>query len=123
MVVWVARRGELGCARRATPSTHVVQSPRTGLFPYGTVVVNITGTFASGFLTGLFLYHGLAPDARVIIGTGFLRRVHDLLVVLVRDPRVVYRRRPSSRARRRVRRRRGVGLLRGAAGLGLAGLF
>ena len=35
-------------------------------------MVNITGAFALGFLTGLFLYQGLAPDARVVVGTGFL---------------------------------------------------
>ncbi len=49
-----------------------VQSRVAGRYPFGTVVVNVTGSIALGFLTGLFLYHGLESDPRVIIGTGFL---------------------------------------------------
>src|SRR3954465_6816284 len=71
MVVWVALAGASGALARYAVHA-VVQSRATGRFPYGTVVVNITGAFVLGFLTGLFLYQGLAPDARVIIGTGFL---------------------------------------------------
>jgi len=71
MVVWVAVAGALGALARFALH-HTVQSRAGGRFPFGTVVVNVTGAFALGFLTGLFLYQGLAPDARVIVGTGFL---------------------------------------------------
>ena len=43
-------------------------SPR----PYGTLAVNVSGSLALGFLVGLTLYHGLGPDVRTELGTGFL---------------------------------------------------
>ena len=38
----------------------------------GTLVVNITGSLALGFLAGLGLYHGLGDTPRVVIGVGFV---------------------------------------------------
>ena len=40
-------------------------------FPWGTFVVNVTGSLVFGFLTGLGLSHGLPRTPRVILGTGF----------------------------------------------------
>lgn len=48
-----------------------VQSHVRGVFPWGTFVVNISGSLLLGIITGLALYHGLAPIPRVAIGTGF----------------------------------------------------
>lgn len=46
---------------------------RTGAgLPWGTLVVNVTGSLASGFLVGLALHHGLADTPRTVVGTGFL---------------------------------------------------
>ena len=42
-----------------------------GDFPFGTVVVNVTGSFVLGLVTGLAAHHGLPHDPTVIIGTGF----------------------------------------------------
>jgi len=39
-------------------------------FPWGTVVVNISGCFVLGVLTGLGLYHGLSATPRLVLGTG-----------------------------------------------------
>jgi CrcB protein len=47
-----------------------VQDRTRAAFPWGTLVVNITGCLALGVLTGLALYHGLEPDVRVVVGTG-----------------------------------------------------
>ena len=121
MVVWVALAGALGALARYAVH-HVVQSRASGVFPFGTVVVNVTGAFALGFLTGLFLYQGLAPDARVVVGTGFLGAYTTFSSFsyetfgLVRDaaPRAAFVNAFGSVA---------VGLLAAAAGLGLAGLF
>ncbi|MDQ6725824.1 MAG: CrcB family protein [Actinomycetota bacterium] len=47
-----------------------VQDHTAGAFPWGTFVVNVTGCFALGMLTGLGLYHGLGAGARTVLGTG-----------------------------------------------------
>jgi CrcB protein len=40
-------------------------------FPWGTCVVNISGSFVLGVITGLALYHGLSVDSRLVLGAGF----------------------------------------------------
>jgi CrcB protein len=71
MLLAVAVAGALGA-----PSRYLVEravTARTGrAFPWGTWIVNVSGSLLLGFLTGLALDHGLAPDARVVAGVGFL---------------------------------------------------
>ena len=43
----------------------------TGAFPWGTFVINVTGSFTLGVLTGLALYHAFPKTAKVVLGTGF----------------------------------------------------
>jgi fluoride exporter len=45
-----------------------VTARRPGAFPWGTFVVNLTGGFALGVLTGA----GVTGDALLVVGTGFL---------------------------------------------------
>lgn len=40
-------------------------------FPFGTLFVNIAGTFLLGYLTGLFLHGDLNPFLLAALGTGF----------------------------------------------------
>lgn len=42
-----------------------------GAFPWGTFVINVSGSLTLGVLTGLALYHGLESHPRVVLGTGF----------------------------------------------------
>jgi CrcB protein len=49
----------------------VVQERTGGVEPWGTLVVNVVGSFTLGLLTGAGLYHGLAAPARTALGTGF----------------------------------------------------
>jgi CrcB protein len=49
-----------------------VQDRASGLFPWGTLVVNVSGCLVLGVLTGLTLHHHLDPTARTVLGTGGL---------------------------------------------------
>ena len=71
MVVWVALAGACGAVARYLVHASV-QSRVGGLFPVGTVVINLSGSFVLGFLAGLVIYQGFDPDLRTIVGTGFL---------------------------------------------------
>ena len=42
-----------------------------GVFPWGTFVVNASGSLLLGVLTGLGLYHAFPKVPKVILGTGF----------------------------------------------------
>jgi fluoride exporter len=39
--------------------------------PWGTFVINVTGSFLLGLVTGLALHHGLSSNADLVLGTGF----------------------------------------------------
>ena len=41
-------------------------------FPYGTVVINVTGSLVLGFLTGSALHHGLSATWVTVLGTGLM---------------------------------------------------
>jgi CrcB protein len=49
----------------------LVQHRTRGDFPYGTVIINVTGSFVLGLSTGLALHHGLTAVATLVIGAGF----------------------------------------------------
>lgn len=49
-----------------------IQERARGAFPWGTFVVNASGSFLLGFLTGLALYHALPDTPKVVLGSGFL---------------------------------------------------
>jgi fluoride exporter len=48
-----------------------ISSRALGVFPWGTLVINVSGSFLLGLLTGLALFHGFPATPRVILGTGF----------------------------------------------------
>ncbi len=49
----------------------MVQDATGGEFPWGTCVINVTGSLVLGFLTGLALYHSFPTDLKLVLGTGF----------------------------------------------------
>lgn len=63
--------GGLGAATRFVLDG-LLRARKATTLPWATIVINLTGSFALGLLTGLMLA-GLVPgDWKVIIGTGFL---------------------------------------------------
>lgn len=49
----------------------VVQDRVEGVFPWGTFVINVTGSLLFGIVAGFALYQGLPGAPRAILGVGF----------------------------------------------------
>jgi fluoride exporter len=67
--------GFVAAAAVGAPLRYVVDgaiAERTGgAFPWGTFVINVSGSLLLGVLTGLGLYHAFPKVSKVILGTGF----------------------------------------------------
>lgn len=44
---------------------------RASVLPLGTMVINVSGAFVLGVLTGLTAHHGMPKSVLVVLGTGF----------------------------------------------------
>ena len=67
----VGLAGALGAVSRFGLE-RAISARRGARFPFGTLVVNVSGSFALGLLVGLAVAHGLDPTARRVLGPGFL---------------------------------------------------
>ena len=69
---WVAF---LVAAAVAAPARYLLDAAVShrlaGAFPWGTFLVNVTGSLLFGFVTGLALGHDLGRTLRIVLGTGF----------------------------------------------------
>ena len=70
IVLWVALAGGVGAVARFVLDG-LVRSRVASWFPVGTVVVNVTGSFVLGLVTGLALAHVVPDELRLVVGTGF----------------------------------------------------
>ncbi|MET0275900.1 MAG: fluoride efflux transporter CrcB [Acidimicrobiia bacterium] len=71
----VAAAGALGAIARFGLHRTVearVTSSSVARLPWGTIIVNVVGSFAAGVVVGLVLAQGVDPDVRVVVATGFL---------------------------------------------------
>jgi len=48
-----------------------IQSRHGSVVPWGTLSINLTGSFALGLLTALGVHHDVAPQVMLLAGTGF----------------------------------------------------
>ena len=62
--------GALGAPARYLVDDAIASRTR-GVFPWGTLVINVSGSFLLGLLTGLVLFHSFPATLKVIAGTGF----------------------------------------------------
>jgi CrcB protein len=67
----IAVAGAIGAPLRYVIDGAVSDRVRS-LFPWGTFVVNMSGSFALGLITGLVLYHAFPADGRLIVGIGLI---------------------------------------------------
>ena len=70
LVAGIAVAGAIGAPVRYLLDG-LIQDRTDGVFPRGTFVINATGSFILGLLTGLLLYHAFPSDAKIVLGTGF----------------------------------------------------
>lgn len=69
--ILVALAGAVGAPLRYVVDT-LVSDRVDGAFPFGTLVVNVSGSFVLGGLSGLAIYHGLPGTPKVIVGAGLV---------------------------------------------------
>lgn len=50
----------------------VIRSRVKTAYPWGTTVINLSGSLALGFMTGLATAHVVSSDVFVVVGAGFL---------------------------------------------------
>ncbi|GAC1316654.1 MAG: fluoride efflux transporter CrcB [Acidimicrobiales bacterium] len=66
----LAAAGAVGALCRYLVDAAIGERSKGG-FPWGTFVVNMTGSFLLGLITGAALYHGFPATPRIILGAGF----------------------------------------------------
>jgi CrcB protein len=71
MWLWVAVAGAAGALARW--AVHgAIGTRAASRLPWGTIVVNLSGSLLLGVVSGLVIAHGVDPDVRTVVGTGFL---------------------------------------------------
>ncbi len=71
ILVLVALAGGLGASCRFLVDG-VIRSRTSGVFPFGTVAINVSGSLVLGLITGLTLARTAPAELQLIAGTGFL---------------------------------------------------
>jgi CrcB protein len=97
----------------------LVQRRTSGPFPFGTLLVNISGSFLLGLAVGMTAHHGLSTSAGAVVGAGFAGGYTTLSTWSWES----YSLADGAAARLAVANTLGslaLGLAAGAAGLGLA---
>ena len=90
-------------------------------FPWGTILINLSGSFVLGLLTGLGIYHAFPTDARLVLGTGFCGGYTTFSTFTFETVRLIEAGRGRAAAAN-VAISTGAGVLAAAAGLALATL-
>jgi CrcB protein len=118
VIAGVAALGAVGATARYLVD-RLVTVRTGGRRPWGTFVINATGAFLLGLITGLALHHHIGDTTKAVLGTGFCGAFTTFSTFAYETHRLASDRRPADAAANLV-----VGLVLGlalaAAGLGLA---
>jgi len=68
----MALAGGLGAVTRFVLDAEVGRRSGDALLPLGTIVINITGSFLLGLITGWWAFHTGDPGLKQVLGTGFM---------------------------------------------------
>jgi CrcB protein len=71
LALWVSLAAAAGAAARYSLDA-TIQRHHPSVLPWGTFVINVTGSFALGLVTGLATHHGLGSRWEAILGVGLL---------------------------------------------------
>jgi fluoride exporter len=115
-VLWVMVAGGLGAVLRYLVD-HLVQRRAGSEFPVGTLVINVSGSFVLGVLTGSALHHGVSAAWLTVVGTGLIGAYTTFSTFTFDSVRLAEADRWGLSLLNVVA---GIGLGLGAAGLGLA---
>jgi fluoride exporter len=69
--IWIALGGALGSALRYFAQSRI-QASQTGMFPMGTLSVNLIGSAVIGMLAGWFMAHPAPANVRLFLIVGIL---------------------------------------------------
>jgi CrcB protein len=121
VIVGVAALGAVGATTRYLVD-RLVTVRTSGHRPWGTFVINATGAFLLGLITGLALHHHVDDAARTVLGTGFCGAFTTFSTFAYETHRLASDRRQAEAAANVVISLV-VGLALAAAGLGLAAVL
>lgn len=71
LALYLSLAAALGAAARYTLDGAVQRRWRS-VFPWGTFLINVSGSFALGIVTGLASQHGLGQRWQMVLGAGLL---------------------------------------------------
>ncbi|HUB93661.1 MAG TPA: fluoride efflux transporter CrcB [Verrucomicrobiae bacterium] len=72
IAIWVSLAGGVGAVARFVLDGHIrSRDHRRYTLPWGTTLINASGSLVLGVLTGLVLYHHTSASLKLILGTGF----------------------------------------------------
>lgn len=69
-LIWVALAGGVGAVSRFVLDG-LVRTKWSSSIPVGTVLINVTGSFVLGVVTGMALAHAVPDELHLVAGTGF----------------------------------------------------
>jgi fluoride exporter len=89
-VIWlaVAVAGALGASSRYLID-QAVTARLHGSFPWATVLINVTGSWAAGAVTGLAVHAVVPEDVRLVVAGGFLGAYTTFSTAMVESVRLL----------------------------------